>query len=116
MNCACFGQLSLPDLSTELPRQTLVFDCQMDAAYDCLIKLDHPVRCEEQDALVIFQFPKENGHEAVVRIVIRRTLLHKCICLIQEKHSIEMLGNLKNGFELLLKRIRITVVDNKLTD
>jgi hypothetical protein len=87
----------------------------MNAAYHCLIKLDLPICCEEHKALVAFYFPEENGHEAIVGIVVGGTLLHECICLIQQKHGFEVFGNLENGFKLLLKRIGVTVVDNKLT-
>ena len=77
----------------------------MGSAYDGFIELDHPIRCEEKDALVVFQLSEKNGHEAIVVVVVGRTLFHKCVCLIQKKHGIEVLGNGENGFKLLLKGI-----------
>lgn len=46
-------------------------------------------------------------------IVVRCTLLHERVCLIQEKHGIKVFGDLEYCFKLLLKRIGISVVDNK---
>jgi hypothetical protein len=48
-----------------------------------------------------------------VGIVVRFTPLHKRVCLIQKKHSIKVFGDLEYYFQLLLKRIGISVVDNK---
>ncbi len=107
--------MSLPNLFAELRCQILIFDGQMDAAYYYLIKLDLPICCEEHEALVVFYSPEENGHDAIVGIVVGGTLLHECIRLVQEEHGFEVFGNLENGFKLLLKRIGVTVVDNKLT-
>jgi hypothetical protein len=64
--------------------------------------------------LIVFQFSEENGHQAIVGIVVRCTLLHERICLIQEKHGFKVLGDPEYSFELLLKRIGISVVDNEL--
>lgn len=74
----------------------------MDAAYDCLIKLYHPIRSEKQDTRVVFKLSEENGHETIVSIVVRCALLHERICLIQEKHSLEVFGNLENGLKMFL--------------
>jgi hypothetical protein len=63
--------------------------------------------------LIIFQLSEENGHKAIMGIVVRCTLLHERVCLIQEKHGIEVFGDLEYCFKLLLKRIGISVVDNK---
>lgn len=67
------------------------------------------------EAWIIFQLSKKNGHEAIVGIMVRSTLLHERICLIKEQHSLEMLGNLKYAFKLLFQYIGIAVVNNKLT-
>lgn len=47
-------------------------------------------------------------------IMIRCTLLHKRIYLIQEEHGFEVFSNLEYRLKLLLQRIGISVVDNKL--
>ena len=77
----------------------------MGSAYDGFIELDHPIRCEEKDALVVFQLSEKNGHEAIVVVVVGRTRFHKRVCLIQKKHCIEVLGNGEDGFKLLLKGV-----------
>jgi hypothetical protein len=64
--------------------------------------------------LIVFQFSEENGHQAIVSIVVRCTLLHERIRLIQEKHGFKVLSDLEYSFKLLLKRIGISVVDNEL--
>jgi uncharacterized membrane protein len=53
------------------------------------------------------QLPEEDGHKGILSIVVRCTLLHEHSNLIQAKHGIKMFVDLK----LLLKRIRIAVVD-----
>ena len=45
--------------------------------------------------------------------MVRYTLLHERVYFVQEKHGIKVFGDLKYCFKLLLKRIRIPVVDNK---
>ena len=85
----------------------------MDPAQDCVIKLDTPVRSQEKNSLVVFQLSEENGHKAIVGIVVRCTLFHERVCLIQEKNGIKVFGDLEYRFKLLLKRIGISVVDNK---
>ena len=77
----------------------------MDPAYDGFVKLDHPIRCEEKNSLVVLQLSEKNSHEAIVVVVVGRTLFHKGVCLIQKQHCIEVLGNGENSFKLLLKSI-----------
>ena len=86
----------------------------MDPTEDCIIKLNTPIRSQEKDSLVIFQLSQKNGHQAIVSIVVRCTLLHERICLIQEEHGFEVFSNLEYSFKFLLKRIGISVVDNEL--
>lgn len=85
----------------------------MDPANDCIVKLDTPIRSQEKNSLVIFELSEEDGHQAIVSIVVRCTLLHERICLVQEKHCFEVVGDLEYSFKLLLECIRISVVDNK---
>jgi hypothetical protein len=47
-------------------------------------------------------------------IMVRCTLLHKRICLIQEEHGLKVFSDLEYRFKLLLKRIGISMVDNEL--
>jgi len=85
----------------------------MDPTKDCVVRLNTPIRGQEKNSLIIFQLSEENGHKAIVGIVVRCTLLHERVCLIQEKHGIKVFGDLEYCFKLLLKRIGISVVDNK---
>ena len=87
---------------------------KIDPTKDCIIKLNTPIRSQEKDSWVIFQFSEKNGHQAIVSIVVRCTLFHERVCLIQEQHGVEVFSDLENGFKLLLKRIRISVIDNEL--
>jgi hypothetical protein len=64
--------------------------------------------------LIIFQLSEKNGHQAIVSIVVRCTLLHECVCLIQEEHGFKVSSNLESSFKLLLKCIGISVVDNEI--
>lgn len=86
----------------------------MDPAEDCIIKLNTPIRCQEHNALIILQLSEENSHQRIVSTMIRCTLLHKCICLVQEEHGFEVMSDLEYSLKLLFKRIRISVVDDEL--
>jgi hypothetical protein len=55
--------------------------------------------------LIIFQLSQENGHQAIVSIVVRCTLLHERVGLIQEEQGFEVFSDLAYGFKLLLKGI-----------
>ncbi|GKZ75320.1 hypothetical protein AnigIFM50267_005306, partial [Aspergillus niger] len=55
--------------------------------------------------------PEEDGHKGILSIVVRCTLLHERSNLIQTKHAIKIFVDLEYCFKLLLKRIRIAVVD-----
>lgn len=54
----------------------------MNAAHDCFVKLNLAIRCEEQDALVVFQLSKEDCHKAIMDAMVRGSLLYECICLV----------------------------------
>ncbi len=87
----------------------------MDPTKDCVVRLNTPIRGQEKNSLIIFQLSEKNGHQAIVSTVVSRTLLHECVRFIQEKHGFKVFGDLKYCLKLSLKRIRISVVDDKFT-
>lgn len=80
----------------------------MDPAQDRLVEIYHPIRCQEKDALVILEFSEKNGHKTIMGIMVRFALLHKRICLVQEKHGVEVLGNLEYALKPLLEHSGIS--------
>lgn len=87
----------------------------MGPAQDRLVEIYHPIRGQEEDALVVLQFSEENGHKTIMRIVVRFALLHERICLVQEKNGVEVLGNLEYAFESLLEHTGIGGSDDKVS-
>lgn len=55
--------------------QILIFDDQMYPAQDRLVEIDHPIRCQEKDALEILEFSENNGHKTIMGIMVRFALL-----------------------------------------
>jgi hypothetical protein len=87
----------------------------VNPAQNRLVEIYHPIRSQEEDALVILQFPKKNGHKTIMSIMVRFALLHERICLIQEKNGVEVLGNLEYAFESLLEHTGIGGSDDKVS-
>jgi hypothetical protein len=87
----------------------------MDPAQDRLVEIYHTIRCQEKDALVILEFSEKNGHKTIMGIMVRFALLHERICLVQEKHGVEVLGSLEYAFKPLLQHSGIGGSDNKVS-
>jgi hypothetical protein len=89
------GEEILPDHPASFHREIPIFDFKMYSAQDRIIKLNSSVRCKEENSLIVFQIAKKNRYMPIMLIMIRGTLFHECICLIQEEDRIEMLGDLE---------------------
>jgi hypothetical protein len=57
---------SFPRCSAGRPASIRMLDLQVDAAQNGFAKLHHAVGGQKEDAFLVFKFPREDGHQAVV--------------------------------------------------
>jgi hypothetical protein len=49
----------------------------MDPAQDCIIKLNTPIRSQEENSLIIFQLSQEYGYQSIVVVMERCAACHE---------------------------------------
>ena len=79
----------------------------MYPALDGLIERCHPIRCQDHDALEVFQLSQEDGDEGVVLQVSMPTSFEKDVRFIEEQDCLPTGDEVQDLCERLLEASRV---------
>lgn len=72
-----------------------------------MVESAHPVRGQEQDALLVLEQPDEDAYHRVALDVTLRALLHEDVRFVQQQHSVPHLADFEDGFQFRLQLCRV---------